>query len=220
MWRTAWLVAGKDLRIEWRSRVLIWQVVPFAVISLVLVGLAVGPNATETRRDAPGLFYLVLLLVTVLMIGRSQLIEAPPGTRASVRMLGLDPAGVFLGKAVALLVELLGAAVVLVAGVVLALQAPLGDTLTATPSILLALGALAAAGTIYGALVGGVRDHATLLPIVALPPFAAILVLGEEAMASAITGGALAKWIILLAVACAAYVAVGVLLYGVSEESE
>jgi heme exporter protein B len=220
MLRTAWLVAGKDLRVEWRSRVLVWQVVPFAIIALVLVGLVVGPNASETRRVAPGLFYLVLLLVTILMIGRSQLIESPPGTRASVRMLGLDPAGVFLGKAAALLVELFVAAVVLIAGVVVTLRAPLGGTLAATPSILLALGSLAAAGTMYGALVGGARDHATLLPIVALPPFAAILVMGEKAMSSAISGGALAKWMILLGAGCVAYVAVGVLLYGVSEESE
>lgn len=219
MWRTAALVAAKDLRVEWRSRVLAWQVVPFAIIALVLAGLAVGPSAAETRRDAPGLFYLVLVLVAVLMIGRSQLIEAPPGTRASVRMLGLDPAGVFLGKAAALLVELVVAALVLVAGVIVALHAPLGRTASAAPSILLALGALAAAGTMYGALVGDARDHATLLPIVALPPFAAVLVMGEKAMASAIDGGALAGWMALLAVTCVAYVGAGVLLYGVSEES-
>jgi heme exporter protein B len=219
MWSTAWLVAGKDLRIEWRSRVLLWQVVPFAVIALVLSGLAVGPSAAEMRRVAPGIFYLVTLLVSLLIIGRAQGVEAPVGTRTSVRMLALDPAGVFLGKSLALFVELVGTSLVVLAGVVLVLHAPLRGTVVALPGVLLALGALAAAGTIYGALVGDARASATLLPIIALPPFAGILIVGEKAFASALVGGALARWLAFLALALAAYLALGVLLYGVAEES-
>ena len=45
--RVALLVAGKDLRIERRSRVLLWQVVPFGVMALVLC--AAGPR-TYPRR--------------------------------------------------------------------------------------------------------------------------------------------------------------------------
>ena len=44
MIRTALLVAAKDLRIERRSRVLLWQVVPFGVMALLLSGLALGPT--------------------------------------------------------------------------------------------------------------------------------------------------------------------------------
>ena len=44
MIRVAWLVARKDLAIEARSRVLLWQVLPFGALSLLLSGLALGPN--------------------------------------------------------------------------------------------------------------------------------------------------------------------------------
>ena len=44
MWHDAVLVAGKDLRIEARSRVGLWQVVPFAVLVLVLLAFAIGPD--------------------------------------------------------------------------------------------------------------------------------------------------------------------------------
>ena len=40
MWRDAALMAGKDLRIEARSRVATNQVAPFAVLVLVLFGFA------------------------------------------------------------------------------------------------------------------------------------------------------------------------------------
>ena len=54
MWHDAVLVAGKDLRIEARSRVALWQVVPFALLVLVLLAFAIGPDAAALRRAAPG----------------------------------------------------------------------------------------------------------------------------------------------------------------------
>ena len=84
-----------------------------------------GPNHAGHSSAGPGLFYLVMLLVTLLMINRSQVIEGSPGTRASVATLGLDPAGVFLGKALALAVELWLTSIVLLAGAVLLLHTQL-----------------------------------------------------------------------------------------------
>ena len=52
--RTALLVAGKDLRVEARSRVLLWQVVPFGVMALLLSGLALGPGARRPLRRRAG----------------------------------------------------------------------------------------------------------------------------------------------------------------------
>ncbi|HEV2427118.1 MAG TPA: heme exporter protein CcmB, partial [Acidimicrobiales bacterium] len=149
---TAVLVAGKDLRIEARSRVLLWQVVPFGVLALVLCGLAIGPSRAQDARLAPGLFYLVLVLAALLAINRSAGVERSPGTRASVATLGLDPAGVYLGKALALCVQLWALSVVLLAGTVLVMHTALVDTLGALPSVAAACGALAASGTLYGAL--------------------------------------------------------------------
>ncbi len=219
MIRTALLVAGKDLRIELRSRVLLWQVVPFGVMALLLCGLALGPAHAGNSPAGPGLFYLVTLLVTLLMINRSQAVERTSGTRSSVATLGLDPAGVFLGKALALAVELWVTGLVLLAGAVLVLHTALHGALVALPSIAVTLGALAAAGTLYGALTAGGDGSATLLPVLALPAFAPLLIAGERSFSAALHGGALWEWWVIAAVALVAYLAVGILLYGVLEES-
>ena len=217
MIRIALLVAAKDLRIEARARVLIWQVLPFGVVALVLAGLALGPaHAGHSRRT--GLFYLVLLLVTLLVMNRSQVIEGPSGTRSSVATLGLDPAGVFLGKALALAVELWVIGAVLLAGSVLVLHTAFAGTLEAVPSVVVTLAALAAAGTLYGALCAG-AGSATLLPAISLPGFVPLLIAGERAFSAALYGGGLWQWWVISLVALAAYVALGVLLYGVLEES-
>ena len=216
---TARLVAGKDLRIEWRSRVLLWQVVPFGVMALVLSGLALGPTRAGHSGAGPGLFYLVVLLVTLLAINRSQAIERTPGTRASVSTLGLDPGGVFLGKALALAVELWVIGAVLLAGTVLFLHTALAGSLEAVPSLVLTLAALAAAGTLYGALTGDGAGPTTLLPVLALPGFAPLLIAGERSFSAALAGGSPWEWWVITLVALVAYLAVGVLLYGVLEES-
>jgi heme exporter protein B len=217
--RVAWLVAKKDLRIEARSRVLLWQVVPFGAMALLLTGLALGPAHAGNSTAGPGLFYLVMLFVALLMINRSQVIEATPGTRASIATLGLDPAGVFLGKALALCLELWATGLVLLAGTVLVLHTALHGAFLALPSVLVTLAALAAAGTLYGAITTGGDGAATLLPVLCLPAFAPLLIAGERAFAAALTHGGLWEWWVIVVVALVAYVGVGILLYGVLEES-
>jgi len=219
MIRVAWLVARKDLAIEARSRVLLWQVLPFGALSLLLSGLALGPNDAGKSTSAPGLFYLVTLFTALLMIHRASELEHTSGTRESVATLGLDPAGVFLGKTLALTLELWVTGIVLLAGSVLILHTALIGTVHALPSVLATLGAMGAAGTMYGALTAGVDGPATLLPILTLPAFAPLLVAGERSFSAALHGGALWEWWVIVLVALVGYLAVGVLLYGVLEES-
>ncbi len=219
MIRVALLVAGKDLRIEARSRVLASQVLPFGVMALVLAGLALGPARAGHSSAAPGLFYLVLLLVTLLAVGRSQSLERAAGTRASVATLGLDPAGVFLGKSAALALELVTMGLVLEALAVVMLHVALAGALVALPSVVVTLATLAAAGTLYGAIVGEGPVASTLLPVLALPAFAPLLIAGERAFSAALSRQAEARWWVITLVALAAYLAVGVLAYGVLEDS-
>lgn len=217
--RVAALVAAKDLRIELRSRVLVTQVIPFAVMALLLSGLALGPTRVAHSSAAPGLFYLVVLFVALLVVARSRAIDERPGTRASVATLGLDPAGVFVGKTIALVVELWAIGAILLVGTVLVLHTGALATLHAAPNVALTLAALAAAGVVHGALCGAGEGASTLLPLVSLPAFAPLLIAGERAYSSALYGGALWQWWLISLVALVAYLALGILLYGVLEES-
>ena len=81
MWHDAVLVAGKDLRIEALVCGL-WQVVPFALLVLVLLAFAIGPDQAALRHAAPGIFWVALLpFSTVLAIQRSVAVESGEGTR-------------------------------------------------------------------------------------------------------------------------------------------
>ena len=54
-------ILSKDLRIELRAKVVISQVLPFAMIVLVLFGLALDADRTTLRNFTPGLFWVCLL---------------------------------------------------------------------------------------------------------------------------------------------------------------
>ena len=56
------LVAGKDLRIEARSRVTLQQMLPFGLIVLLLFAFALDPDRGVLERVAPGLFWVTVLL--------------------------------------------------------------------------------------------------------------------------------------------------------------
>ena len=119
MWRDAMLIARRDLTIELRSKVGLWQILPFGILALFLFAFALGPRTDLLAAAAPGLFWLAVLFSSILATQRSLNIEGSPATREANRLLGLDPAGVFLGKAAAMVIELLVLEVVLLVGIVL-----------------------------------------------------------------------------------------------------
>ena len=155
MWRDTLLMVGKDLRIEARSRVALSQVAPFGVIALVLFAFALGPDRSPMAKAAPGLFWVAVLFSTVLAIQRSVSVESVDGARDGLRLSGLDPAGVFLGKTAAVAVQLVILEAILGVGVVLLYGARMNSVWLAVVACVAGTIGLAAAGTLYGALSPG-----------------------------------------------------------------
>jgi heme exporter protein B len=216
LFHDAALMAGKDLRIELRSKVTLQQVAPFAVLVLILFGVALDPDRGILARASSGLFWVAVLFCALLAIQRAFTIEAADGGRDALRLSGLDPAGIFLGKAAAIAVQLLALEVVLAAGVVIMY----GAEVTGWPLLLATCGAategLAAAGTLYGVLAAGLRVRETLLPILLLPVLAPVLIGATKAFEAAL-GGVAADgwpWCGLLVVFALLYLAFGTLAFG------
>jgi heme exporter protein B len=223
MWRDAWLVAGKDLRIELRSRVVLNQVLPFAIVVLGLFAFALGPDRAPMVEGAAGLFWVAVLFAAVLSVQRSFAVEATEATRDGLRMSGLDPAGVFLGKVAAVGAQLIVLEAVLTGGIVLFYGAHVRSYGAAVAAAVAGTAGLAAVGTIYGALAAGVRVRETLLPFLFLPVAAPVLLAGTRAWQAALGtgpgGDAADPWLRLLLVFAAVYLSVGVLIFGPLQES-
>lgn len=214
MWRDAWLVAGKDLHIEARSKIALNQVVPFAAVIVLLFGLALGPNPSSLRAAAPGLFWIAVLLSSVLAVQRAFSIEASDSARDGLRLLGLDPGGVFLGKALAVCVELVALEAVLAVLTALLFQSPLHEGVVLFGSCVLGTLGLSAIGTTYGVLAIGSKVRDTLLPLLFFPVVAPVLIAATKVWQDALAGRSGGGWLGLLAVFALVYLAVGTVVFG------
>ncbi len=216
MWRDAALVAGRDLRIEARSRVTLHQVGPFALLVLVLFAFALDPARQILERATPGLYWLTVLFSALLAVARSAALDETGGVRDALRLSALEPAGVFLGKAAAVAAELLVLEALLAVGVIVLYGAePAGLGLLAATCVAATV-AVASTGSLYGALVSGLRVRETLLPLLLLPVLAPVLIGATRAFEAAL-GGAPADgwpWCGLLAAFAAVYSVAGAAAYG------
>lgn len=222
MWAEVRLVAAKDLRIEWRSKVLFVQVAPFALLVLVLFAFALDPDRGVLERVSPGLYWVSVLFITVQAVQRSFSLELDDGGRDALALSGLDPVAIFLGKTAALALQLVALELALGLGVIVlygtevrAAGIALGVATMAAATV-----GLAAAGTLYGALAAGLRVRDTIVPLLLLPIVSPVLLGATRAFESAlgtVQGVPVSDgwpWVALLAVFGAVYTALGAVAFG------
>ena len=230
MLHDAMVMASKDLKIERGSRVVLGQILPFGVLVLLMFGMAVSPDltvlGTEGRtvlaQAAPGLFWMTVLFASMQALSRSFAIESTDGNLDGLKMAGLDPAGIFLGKAATVTVQLLLLEILLGLGAFVFYGTPLDNPMLLLLTVLLATTAITTAGTLYAALASGLRVRDTLVPLLVLPALAPVLLAATLATDAAIFGssGSGWSWAMLLGVFALLYVGIGMLSFGpIMEES-
>ncbi|HWS48393.1 MAG TPA: heme exporter protein CcmB [Acidimicrobiia bacterium] len=214
--REAMLVAGKDLRIERRSRVALQQIVPFGGIVVLVFAFALDSDRTLLSRAAPGLFWAAVLLAMILAIGRSFAVEEANRARDGLRLSGLDGGAIFLGKAAAVAAELLVLEVVVGIAVVVMYDVTLRGALVLVCAGIAATVGLAATGTVYGVLAGGLRARETLVPLLVLPAVMPVMLGATRSFQAALDGapGDAWPWVQLLVAFAVLIVAAGTVAFG------
>lgn len=209
------LIAGKDLEIEWRSRVTFSQVLPFAALLLLLFAVALDPDRGLLPIVAPGLLWLTVLLSALFAIGRAFALERTNRAGLGLVLSGVDPIAMFLGKAGAVAVELFaleGAVALLM--IVLYDFDPGSGLIALVGAVLVTIG-VATAGCLYGALVASERSRDSLLAILLLPVLFPVLLAGTRVFEAAANNSTESLgWLGLLAVFAALYGGLGALSFG------
>jgi len=216
MLRDALLIAGKDLRLELRSRVALNQVLPFALLVLVLFAFALDPDKGVLTQATPGLYWIAVLFSALLALQRSFAIEAADGNRDALRLSGLDPAGIFLGKVLSVSIQLLVLEVLLGVGVVVFYTTRIDGWGLLIVTSVIATASISAAGTLFGVLAAGLRVRETLLPLLLLPVLAPVLIGSTRAFEAALNGSPSEgwPWVGLMSVFASLYIVAGVFGFG------
>jgi heme exporter protein B len=219
-WRTALLIAMKDLRVEARSRIILVQVLPFAALVMVLFAFALDSD-TVLQRVSPGLIWMATVFSLLIVVQRSFGIETADGALDALRVAGVRASGIFVGKAIALASQLLALEVLLTVLAIVLYRAELdGDgVVLLVTTVIVATCGLAFVGTLYGGLAAGAKGRETLLPLLLFPVVAPVLIGATRATEAALgaSGAATSEgwpWVALLVVFAALFGAGGTLAFG------
>lgn len=213
-------IAAKDLRIEWRSRVVANQVLPFSGLVMVMFALALDDDAM-LQRTAGGLVWLATLFSLFLVVQRAYAVDTQDGALDAMRVAGVDMQAMFLGKSLALAGQLLVLEVLLFAvAMVLYRVSPPGEgVVLLVTAVITATAGLAFVGTLYGGLIAGAKGRDSLLPLLLLPVVAPVLLGATRATESALrSGGAVVSegwpWVAVLVVFAGVFGVGGLLSFG------
>jgi heme exporter protein B len=198
----AWLIARKDLAIEFRTRTAFLSAVVFALLGLVIFYFAWDPTAVTTTDLAPGVLWVIFTFSGLLGLHRSFGVEMADRAIDGILASPVSRQAVFLGKAMANLVFVIAVQLIAIPALVVFYNLPLGDV--AGPlfaiAILAAIG-LTAVGTLFSAMAVNTRLAELLLPMLALPFFVPIVMGAAQATAKLLSGRPVvevAAWIKLL----------------------
>jgi heme exporter protein B len=181
-WRRVRAIARKDVTTELRAKAGFNSVASLGVTILVLLGLALGPDAEALRNAAVGAVWLALLFSGVLAFNRSFQVELESGALEPLLQYPGPRWTIFAGKLLGNLIFLtLMVAIVVTAGVVLfGVRIP-----AAWPSLIgvLALGVvgLVVLGTFYASMASRSRAREVLLPLLLFPMLVPVLLAATTA---------------------------------------
>ncbi len=209
-WVQARSVADRDLLRERRRGEVLWITIPFGVIALLLVPLAVGTDIPLLRRIGPGLFWVIVMLFGVLVAVRQANTDSP-AQRDAAALLGLDPAASFVGQTLTSALLLVGFEVLVGIAAVAFYDLPLQGwpwLLVVFP--LVALG-LALLGTLAGSIVSSVNAGTALVPLLVAPLSVPLLLAATQALEGLRLGRSILSWLLLMATVVLVLAIVGVL---------
>ena len=214
--RQATLIARKDLLIEVRGRHALGTLVPFAATVLVAFGFAFGPGRDVLERVAPGLLWMAVLFSAVMASRRAYQTESEDGALEGLLLAPIDKAAVFLGKAVAVTVELIALVVVVLLLVIVLFDLSVEDPFLVLAAFVLGAIGLAAVGSLFGVVAESARTREAIFPMLVLPLVAPVLIAGVRAtdLAAAGRSSEVLSWLGLLAAFDVVFLSVGVLVFG------
>lgn len=174
--RAAWLVARKDLAIEFRTRTAFFSALIFALLGLTIFYFAWDATAVAAVDLAPGVLWVIFTFSGLLGLQRSFGVEQADRAMDALLAAPVDREAIYLGKAFANLLFVGGVQIITIPAVALFYNVPLGGIALPLAGVaLLAAIGLVAVGTLFSSMAVNTRLAELLLPMLSLPFFLPIV---------------------------------------------
>ena len=202
MLRASWLVARKDLAIEFRTRTAFFSALVFSLLGLTIFYFAWDATAVAAIDLAPGVLWVIFTFSGLLGLQRSFSVEQADRAMDALLAAPVDREAIYLGKALANMLFVIGVQAITLPALALFYNVPIGDVALPLAGIafLAAIG-LVAVGTLFSSMAVNTRMAELLLPMLSLPFFVPIVMAAAGTTARLLAGRPVAEawpWIRIL----------------------
>lgn len=215
--RDAWVLARKDLLIEFRSRTALLSAAVFTVLVLVIFNFGRDPTAVATLDLAPSILWVTFTFAAMLALNRAFQLELENEALDGLLLSPASRHSLYLGK---LLGNLVFVAVIEMIGLplfVLFFNVSPGPALAPLLAVIaLATVGFVAVGTLFSAMVVRTRFAELMLPVLLLPFLVPPLIGAVQVTAQLLAGRPLSEgqgWLKLLAAYDIAFVTAATMLF-------
>ncbi|MCX5743997.1 MAG: heme exporter protein CcmB [Proteobacteria bacterium] len=181
-------IAWKDLRIELRSREIIYTMAFFGALLVVIYSFAFPAKADLVRAAVPGMLWVTMAFSGTIGIGRAFDRERENDTMRALLLAPIPRLAVFFGKAISITALVLAVSLVCAPLIALFFNAPLFEE---APMLLLVIvlgsAGIAVIGSVFAATLLKVRSRDVLLPVILYPLLVPLFVAGTNATAALLT---------------------------------
>lgn len=211
------VIAGKDLRLELRSRTSLLSAAVFAALVLLVFNFARDPTAVSTVDLAPSVLWVTVAFASVVAMNRAFTVERENAAFDGLLLAPVSREALYLGKYLANLIFVLVVEAIALPLFVLFFNIDLGSALPGLLlTMLLATAGFVAVGTLFSAMVARTRFAELMLPILLLPFMVPPLILAVKTTVPLFAGRPLSDVVDglrFLAVYDVAFITLAVLLF-------
>jgi len=200
--KKVFLIAAKDLRIEFRSKEKIYSMILFSLLVMVIFNFAFEPGAEYIKDVAPGILWVAFIFAASLGLSRSFILEREEDCMQGLMLSPLDRSGIYLGKVIGNFIFTM--TIELISLPFFAVFFNLSLTAALPPLmivIVLATFGFIAVGTLFSALSVGIRGGDMILPLLLFPMQVPVIISAVKSTGMIMAGSGIemySQWLKLL----------------------
>ena len=197
----ALVIAGKDLRLESKTRDVVGSAGLFGLLVIVVASFAFPTWGDGREGVAAGVLWIAFTFAALLGLGRSFAIEKEEDCLEGLLVSPAPAEAIFLGKLLANLVFTAVIEVVILPVFVVLLSLQLADVAILAAAAFLGTLGLLTVGTLFAAMAVNTRGRESILPLLVMPVSVPVMIAAVKATQGALGGegaGELLPWMLLM----------------------
>jgi heme exporter protein B len=179
---------AKDLRVELRSREIVYTMIFFAVLVVLIFAFAFAREGQPMHEVAGGILWVVVAFSGTLGLGRFFDRERENDTQRALLLCPTPRAAIFLGKLLGMLLFILAAEAVVLPLLILLFDLQVSDLGLLVATLLAGSLGYAAVGALFAASLMQSRSRDVLLGIMLFPIVTPVIIAGAKGTAALLGG--------------------------------